>query len=185
MTSRTRITCLVALIVLLGLTAFPLTASAGKVVRTNGMSLVREQGGVPGNFGCYYEDSSHSRTWGGTLNPGQSFDVQLPFCTRDVLPSGPGGTGFLFALEGRGQFDLVATSASGAVYRAHVLSTGPARCLVPPDYMAGTIEPGRWTVTLTNTSDRAARDVYLQVNVHMTWQWWQEGYCPSVDWNFD
>lgn len=181
------------LIVALSLSAAP--ALAGKVTATTGWSVTHEsRSGYP-PLDCYHEDSFHARIWSGSLGPGESFQVALPFCSFDQYPSGPGGAGFLMGSSGSGRFSLQARSPSGVDYPAQLVGTKRSteewrRCIVQPSFNAaqqvgiGTIEPGLWSVVFTNLGDRLARSVSLQVTVNQAVSSWQEANCPSQDWNF-
>jgi hypothetical protein len=162
---------------------------------TTGLSLVYEyRSGYPPNE-CYHEDSIHTRSWAGSLNPGESFRLSLPFCTSTQYRSGPGAAGFMMEVSGSGTFTATATSPSGVVYQAHLVSTTNnkqtwKRCNLQPSFNAttqtgtGTIEPGVWTLVFTNTSSRLARDVGVKGLVSQAVSSRQQTNCPSQDWNF-
>ncbi|MBI4492807.1 MAG: hypothetical protein HY690_08460 [Chloroflexi bacterium] len=186
-----------ALGVLIAALLLPAAAAAGGkgTTTTTGFTLVSETRSGYAPWDCYHEDSYHDRVWAGSLAPGESFAVALPFCTFDQFVSGPGGAGFLMRSYGSGHFSLAAVSPSGLVYPAHLMSTKGGsedwrRCIVQPRFDAvqqigfGTIEPGVWTVAFANLGDRLARSLSLQITVNQAGSGWQQAVCPAQDWNF-
>lgn len=173
------------------------TRPAAAAPGSDGLTLTYENDGTQtvnsAGLTCYHEDSEHDRRWEGSMAPGASMNVSLTFCDPTVDGQSPGGTGFLMSVIGRGDFTFTTTSPTGATYSAHDLGERKGkefqrRCVVPPvarsdGTIIGTIEPGTWTVTLSNAGSRTARDISLRVWVDMAPRNWQTYNCPSEDWS--
>jgi hypothetical protein len=184
---RSILGCALAATVLVLLLAGPGAAAPS----TTGLvpQIDSESAGRFPDLDCYHEDSWHLRMWSGSLSPGQSFSVVLPFCTD---PPSPGGAVLRLTASSQGSLAVYAVSPSGEVYDAHLqpaTSKKPslqvrAGCVLSPTYLSSVIEPGTWTVVIQNTGTRTVKDISFIVEVNMTFQSWQMSVCPPEDWNF-
>lgn len=188
------------------LLALVLFVVAPAIAAIYGMVLTRDDfsNGAPGTQierdaprYCYHEDSSHTRTWDGTLGAGQSFTVPLRFCTTAEWPYGPSGTGFYYRVlfwDGHQSISLKVVFPDGSVKLAHNTYAGAWEgCVVPPirtdpyretgvflDFIAS----GTYQVVLTNTGTKAIsaqRPLSEMIWVRMADVWFQSGVCPDVD----
>jgi hypothetical protein len=174
---------------LTGPTASAPTFTPSPTVTSSGLALIYDDVTGYAPFDCFHEDSFRDRAWSGTLAAGEFFNLLMPYCNSEQFIGGPGGEGFWMKVTGRGQLSLTAVSPSGQVYQAYpVEASGSqlafARCVVPLQLAFGTIEPGIWTLTLSNPGTQTVRDVTYQVQSYMASQGWQLAYCPPADWNF-
>jgi len=149
-------------------------------------------------YNCYHEDYGHQRIWKGSLKPGESMMIPMPFC--DNLTSiGPGGANLFAQFYGKGdKLTLKTISPSGITYEGHkVLSdtqtgyTKWQRCNILPGVWnsvgagaSGNIEPGIWKVVLSNESNTIANEVVVKTTAFMSednYHFIMQNYCPDED----
>ena len=182
--------------VILGLLALAILVIAGKPADGLTLSYFYQSG--PDRGGCYGEDSINQQLWKGTLAPGQSFQVSIPFCTYEW--GGGGNSGALARVWAKGGIQLTVTSPDGVIYPGYVLESYPPKssirkCIIPnfdwwwwgPPYnnwvAAGTPLYGTWVATVQNVGAHTARDVSFEVYVTVPLPGWQRYFCDPADWN--
>jgi hypothetical protein len=141
------------------------------------------------NGNCIGEDDQLFARWAGDLAAGESFTVTIPFCD---YAGGPGGVGFaanVWRSKGNPNLLLTFTAATGQAFQRSTAWGGrvPWYYEADPRVNGGnpigidTIEPGPWTVTLTNVGAKVARGLVYDVIGHMAYPGWQLANCPAGD----
>lgn len=139
---------------------------------------------------CFHEDSINQRTWTGSLAPGASMGLPMDYCTLSIDGVDPGGATLFISAQGSGSVSLSATSPSGASYPAHTVNGSSnlstvGRCFGYIPGSSSTIEPGTWTVSITNNGATTVKNITLQVDAMQEWEFmWPQFGCPRQDWNY-
>ncbi len=165
----------------------------------DGLTLVYNY--ASGRTDCYREDSQSQRVWQGTMGPGDTFQITLPFCTFEQSIGGGGNSGALVRVIAKGNMTLTATDPQGVVYSGYVLESYPPKSSIRKCILAetkwywwgspynnwvgvGSVLTGTWTATITNVGDHTVRDIYLEAFVTVFLPGTQQYYCDPAEWRF-
>jgi hypothetical protein len=160
----------------------------------NTMELKYEEVWTYAPFNCYHEDYWHTRYWQGSINPGETMTIPMPYCNFTQFNTGPGADGLFTQAYGMGSFTLTTISPSGQIYTSKTVATDGnyrnlKKCNIQPkthlSYSGGegTIESETWSIKLTNTGTTILNNLTLLALSFQNRANMEYANCPQSDWN--